>query len=978
MAEVVVFNNSFFSIIRLHPIKKTARMIFSRKKAILTCALVGCMHLAINSMFMFIPDNFLTPETLVIRDVEPINVVETTKEIPEFINCNNSDFRETQSIDYSWATAAFIKEIPEFDRGWITAAYISAHYDDRSVDNNDRVDMGDFIMDSNSSSSRDATFIGNDNHCLLGFDSNCDSFHDFTSDSRRSELAEKVVQTVTSTGLNSNHSPHISSADVSSKTYANMRHAVNVVKLVEQKITSNKEVMEKLSNEKIALEKTLTEWLHFSSTFDIARKKIAFIKAIEDGSITKMLTAIQASNIKIACALFRNELRPLWAWPQSVTHLIEGNNKPAENSFIDLLGVNLVKEVESYLALRPDYHAWQGIVSNMRDFERKCALDLQIGNREILKLQKIQLQSDMARFVPFDDPWLRALTRARLAMVESLLAAPLTQICSTIVHTNLPIAQKEVVSIKAQLAEHFKTQNIQDYDDQRSHMIEQEGFDVLTVMDTLLETRPEYIHKPLEPIQRMLSTIKNENINIAQTELNSLKQQFNEHCCQQNVTTKEEAHEYLTTSEGFNVPEFADAFFTSRVDHPSQINRKSISHYENILKETLEQRKCKEIFIAQPCIIEALDQSASHTDVAARLKSMSNQIFYNAAQYDHMVNPQVNCQVNWSINGLSHAPSPEAFIFHLATIEHVLHDVQKQTAVKADITPSLIERSPELLCRFVKQYFEKLNPVTQIGDNLSFLVNSARYLADVTIGKTYLTEVAYKERTQQFWEFVDAIKNIQHLHAEQVIDVVAQLAADMTYGVGIGKTWRYLKEIDAIGRTQRQAAVIANQFKKCLDAALAERPILITAEGIAIQAPKAAEELALLQSNIQKAGGAVKETIKDTKQLLKHEAEIANATKNKIAKVVNRYEDASYHSAKGNSVKSARPINGQKALDNSLKIEGVNSPHRIAVSDGQFVVLKKTSDNLFHGYSCTWKDLTAAMQQTLVKASLATRKGKII
>lgn len=64
-----------------------------------------------------------------------------------------------------------------------------------------------------------------------------------------------------------------------------------------------------------------------------------------------------------------------------------------------------------------------------------------------------------------------------------------------------------------------------------------------------------------------------------------------------------------------------------------------------------------------------------------------------------------------------------------------------------------------------------------------------------------------------------------------------------------------------------------------MDAAFAERPILITAEGIAIQAPKAAEELALLQSNIQKTGGAVKETIKDTKQLLKHEAEIVNSVK---------------------------------------------------------------------------------------------------
>ncbi len=201
----------------------------------------------------------------------------------------------------------------------------------------------------------------------------------------------------------------------------------------------------------------------------------------------------------------------------------------------------------------------------------------------------------------------------------------------------------------------------------------------------------------------------------------------------------------------------------------------------------------------------------------------------------------------------------------------MLHDVQKQTAAKANIQPSLVERSPELIARFVRQYFQKLNPATQLSDSLSFVVHGARYIADVTIGKLYLTETAYKERTDQFWEFVEALRHLNQLEAEQWVDVVSHLAADMTYSFGIGKTVRYLKEIDAIGKAKRQATSVVNQLKKGLDAVLAERPIVITAEGIAVQAPKAAEELAILQKSIQKTGSAAKEKIKDSKELLKAE-----------------------------------------------------------------------------------------------------------
>jgi hypothetical protein len=411
-------------------------------------------------------------------------------------------------------------------------------------------------------------------------------------------------------------------------------------------------------------------------------------------------------------------------------------------------------------------------------------------------------------------------------------------------------------------------------------MIRREGFDILTVAKTLLETRLENIGKELEPMHRMLSTIKNESLQTAQDELIDLKQQIEEQCAQQNITTDDAKHEHITQCEGFNVLEFADALFTLRQDHPNHVSHHDVLAQEKLLLEEIAQKNRNEIFISQPTIIEALSASINHQTVTDTLATTRNIIFDNASQYGLVIRPEVLHQVQWSLNALSQAPNPEAFTFHLATIEHMLHDVQKQTAAKANLPPSLVERSPELIARFVRQYFQKLNPATQLSDSLSFVVHGARYIADVTIGKLYLTETAYKERTDQFWESVEALRHLNQLEAEQWVDVVSHLAADMTYSFGIGKTVRYLKEIDAIGKAKRQATSVVNQLKKGLDAVLAERPIVITTEGIAIQAPKAAEELAILQKSIQKTGSAAKETIKDSKGLLKTENELNSAGKN--------------------------------------------------------------------------------------------------
>lgn len=87
------------------------------------------------------------------------------------------------------------------------------------------------------------------------------------------------------------------------------------------------------------------------------------------------------------------------------------------------------------------------------------------------------------------------------------------------------------------------------------------------------------------------------------------------------------------------------------------------------------------------------------------------------------------------------------------------------------------------------------------------------------------------------------------------------------------------------------------------------------------------------------------------------------------------YEDASYHSSKGNSVKSKKPIDGQAALDKSIPLGGT-SKRRIAYVNNEIVILDQTSSGKFHGHVRTWADLSTDMQNILIKDGLFKRNGK--
>lgn len=90
-----------------------------------------------------------------------------------------------------------------------------------------------------------------------------------------------------------------------------------------------------------------------------------------------------------------------------------------------------------------------------------------------------------------------------------------------------------------------------------------------------------------------------------------------------------------------------------------------------------------------------------------------------------------------------------------------------------------------------------------------------------------------------------------------------------------------------------------------------------------------------------------------------------------------RYENAPYHTRKSNPIKSKAPIDGEDALQRSIQINP-DSSRRIAISNGEFVVLSETLPGLYHGHVRTWEQLGEDMQNILTNSGLVRNKGKII
>lgn len=96
-----------------------------------------------------------------------------------------------------------------------------------------------------------------------------------------------------------------------------------------------------------------------------------------------------------------------------------------------------------------------------------------------------------------------------------------------------------------------------------------------------------------------------------------------------------------------------------------------------------------------------------------------------------------------------------------------------------------------------------------------------------------------------------------------------------------------------------------------------------------------------------------------------------------------QFDNAPYHGrtsqAGPQGVKSAAPADGPAALRNSFRLSDTTT-RRIGhdAGSGQFVVLDRTRDGLWHGHVRTWDELNQAMCNALIRNGVTSPRGKII
>jgi hypothetical protein len=119
------------------------------------------------------------------------------------------------------------------------------------------------------------------------------------------------------------------------------------------------------------------------------------------------------------------------------------------------------------------------------------------------------------------------------------------------------------------------------------------------------------------------------------------------------------------------------------------------------------------------------------------------------------------------------------FTFYLATLNHLLTEIQRQAILEVHQEQAIFQASPSLLARAIKKYCESLNPITQTENQVSFLIQVARFVCDLTLGDCYLTEEEHFARIKSYVDGLSAFsyENLSKLTEENWADFAGAIGS---------------------------------------------------------------------------------------------------------------------------------------------------------------------------------------------------------
>lgn len=324
-----------------------------------------------------------------------------------------------------------------------------------------------------------------------------------------------------------------------------------------------------------------------------------------------------------------------------------------------------------------------------------------------------------------------------------------------------------------------------------------------------------------------------------------------------------------------NVLGAAEKIIKARPDYQQRLVLNALNSYQSIY-----QPKFLEI---QPMIVEALNPSHDLDMVAQNLGTTVDQVFANADKHNYIIPYEIDLEIQSSLDTLPGIKNAKEFTFEVVKIQHLLSDVQEQTIACANLQPSVIERSPDLLTRAIQEYWKDLAPTE---NEISLISDLACYISDVTVGTNYLSPEVVEQRVQAFWNGIDKLsfEHISQLTTEDWIDTSAYVAARATWAVGITKTAAVLRNLKNVGTAiSGTAAFFADKFVKIFDNVIRGNPTVITADGAVIVnaspvvVAEAAQALYSL-NNMQDMGDNKPKIIKDVDGVLGNEKKLTEVT----------------------------------------------------------------------------------------------------
>ena len=423
----------------------------------------------------------------------------------------------------------------------------------------------------------------------------------------------------------------------------------------------------------------------------LIKQSLNFIDALLSDQVLIILNRIKSANLAGAEDAFA-QLKWLWPWKRDYTFL--SINSPVNTGEFQFkrntLKVDIMKIAEKCFITRKDYLAKYANSEQMKaiqEYKDLCPLlFLYKGNAffdeyrrmqfKIAEDNKVVKNNSRNKKAINNIPKNNLVDNVCFAFIDNLYNDPIVidnenkdsirDIFYSIRNRPLAEAQQELQNFELQILRQARSNNIVLMQDIKTWIINQYGFDVLDLANTIYISHPDYSNKPenesvfSDELAPILDNIECQTLPIAYAELIHLEEQLSNEFKSLNIQDKTEQKKCLIEDFGTNPLDVAQATYRNN------------PNYQYITQHFVPIDFSK-------VTIKIVKQSPNCASIAREFNHVADQVFHNAelCQINFLSNTKP--RVYASINALKKPHDTFDFVCNLTSVDHTLHSLQQQS-----------------------------------------------------------------------------------------------------------------------------------------------------------------------------------------------------------------------------------------------------------------------------------------------------------